>query len=63
VPAGSLAVARDGFQVAFPVLAQALAGRLTPVGLGGAVALSTSLFIAARFFWSVGLRRYSGASA
>ena len=45
------------------VPAQALAGRLTPVGLGGAVALSASLFIAARFFWSVGLRRYSGASA
>ena len=45
------------------VPAQALAGRLSPVALAGAVALSASLFTAARYFWSVGLRRYAGASA
>ncbi len=45
------------------VPAQALAGRLTPEALVGAVALSAGLFTAARLFWAVGLRRYSGASA
>lgn len=51
--------------VAFAVTvpAEALTGRLTPGSLAGAAALAAGLLAAARWFWFVGLRRYSGASA
>ena len=51
--------------VAFAVTvpAGALAGRVSPEMLAGAVALAISLAIAARRFWFVGLRHYAGASA
>jgi ABC-2 type transport system permease protein len=45
------------------VPAEALAGRLTPATLLGAVALALALVVASRLFWRVGLRHYSGASA
>ncbi len=45
------------------VPAEALTGRLNQTTLLGAVAAAVILFLAARFFWFVGLRRYSGASA
>lgn len=45
------------------VPAQALAGRLTGRTLFEALALALALFVAARLFWRVGVRRYSGASA
>jgi ABC-2 type transport system permease protein len=45
------------------VPAQALAGRLTWQILLGTVALAVALFVVSRFFWRVGIQRYSGASA
>jgi ABC-2 type transport system permease protein len=42
---------------------EALAGRLTGQTLLGAVALAAVMLIVSRFFWRVGVRRYSGASA
>ena len=45
------------------VPAQALAGRLSWETLAGALAFAALLFVAARFVWRAGSRRYSGASA
>ena len=45
------------------VPAEALAGRLTLETLAGALALGLALLGLSRWFWSVGVRRYSGASA
>ncbi len=45
------------------VPAEALTGRLTVQTLLGALALATTLFMASRIVWKIGLRRYSGASA
>ena len=51
--------------VAFAVTvpAQAIAGRLTPRTLAGAITLAAGLFILARLFWRRGIKRYSGASS
>jgi ABC-2 type transport system permease protein len=51
--------------VAFAVTvpAQALVGKGTPLALLGAVGLAAGIFVAARQFWKVGVRHYSGASA
>ena len=51
--------------VAFAVTvpAGALAGRVGPELLAGAVALAITLSVIARRFWFVGLRHYAGASA
>ena len=51
--------------VAFAVTvpAEALTGRLTWPTLLGAAALTIALLVLARWFWRLGLRRYSGASA
>ena len=49
------------FAITFP--AQALAGRLSGRALAGAVAFALILFAAARAFWRIGVRRYSGASS
>lgn len=48
---------------AITVPAQALVGRLDPTTLLGAVALALALLAVSRWFWRVGVRRYSGASA
>lgn len=45
------------------VPAQALTGRLTPDTLLLAAVLAVVLFAVSRFFWKIGLRQYSGASA
>ena len=45
------------------VPAEALAWRLSPEGLGIALAISLGLFLAASAFWRLGLRSYTGASA
>ena len=45
------------------VPAEALAGRLDAQGLAGACALAAAMLVASRWFWSVGIRHYSGASA
>lgn len=45
------------------VPAEALAGRLTAQTLLGAVALAAALLAGSRWFWRVGVRHYSGASA
>lgn len=45
------------------VPAEALSGRTTPSTLLGAFALAAALFVLSRWFWSIGVRRYSGASA
>jgi len=45
------------------VPAEALSGRLTWQTLLGAVALAAALLVASRWFWRVGIRNYSGASA
>ena len=50
-----------GFAITVP--AQGLVGRLTPLTFVGAVLLAIALPLAARRFWSVGVRHYSGASA
>jgi ABC-2 type transport system permease protein len=48
---------------AITVPAQALAGRVTWRVLLGAAAFAAALFIAARVFWRLGIRHYSGASS
>jgi ABC-2 type transport system permease protein len=48
---------------AISVPAEALAGRLSPRTLLGAGALAIGSLLVSRWFWCVGLRRYSGASA
>ena len=50
-----------GFAVTVP--AQALTGRLTPETLALAAGFAILLLAATRWFWRVGLKRYSGASA
>jgi ABC-2 type transport system permease protein len=45
------------------VPAEALAGRLDAGTLAGAFALAAAMLGASRWFWSVGVRHYSGASA
>ncbi len=45
------------------VPAEALVGRLTVQTLLGAVALAIALLAVSRWFWTVGIRHYSGASA
>jgi ABC-2 type transport system permease protein len=45
------------------VPAEALAGRLTWQTLVGAIALAGALLAVSRWFWGVGVRHYSGASA
>lgn len=45
------------------VPAEALAGRLEARTLLGAVALAAALLAASRWFWRIGIRHYSGASA
>ncbi len=50
-----------GFAVTVP--AEGLVGRLTPATLAGAVALAMALPLVARWFWRIGIRHYSGASA
>jgi ABC-2 type transport system permease protein len=45
------------------VPAEALAGRLTLDTLAGAVALAVALLAVSRWFWRIGVRQYSGASA
>lgn len=50
-----------GFAVTIP--AQGLVGRLSPPALLGTLALAVALPLAARRFWLIGLRHYSGASA
>ena len=45
------------------VPAEALTGRLNLPTLLGALAVAVVLFVLARLFWKLGLRRYSGASA
>jgi ABC-2 type transport system permease protein len=48
---------------AITVPAEALTGRLTPVTLLGAFAMTVLFAGLARLMWSLGVRRYSGASA
>lgn len=48
---------------AVTVPAEALTGRLTVQVMVGTALLAAALFILARWFWQVGLRNYSGASA
>lgn len=48
---------------AVTVPAEALTGRLTVQVMVGTAVLAAVLFIFARWFWHVGLRNYSGASA
>jgi ABC-2 type transport system permease protein len=45
------------------VPAEALAGRLTLDTLAGALGLSVLLLVLSRWFWRIGIRQYSGASA
>lgn len=51
--------------VAFAVTvpAEAISGRLAPGTLLGALALAIALLALSRWFWNVGIRHYSGASA
>jgi ABC-2 type transport system permease protein len=49
------------FAVTIP--AEALTGRLSLQTYGGAVALTLFLLVVARWFWKLGTRHYSGASA
>ena len=49
------------FAVTIP--AEALTGRLTPLTLAGAAALTIFLTLLARGVWRLGIRNYSGASA
>jgi ABC-2 type transport system permease protein len=48
---------------AITVPAQAIAGRLKGPALLGAAGFAAALFTAARLFWRMGIRRYSGASS
>ena len=45
------------------VPAEAIAGRLNWTTLVGAVALALALLVGSRWFWTIGIRHYSGASA
>jgi ABC-2 type transport system permease protein len=45
------------------VPAEAIAGRLSGTSLGVSLALATAILAGARWFWGIGIRRYSGASA
>ncbi len=45
------------------VPAEALAGRLTSQSFVTAVLLAGAMLVGSRWFWGIGLRRYSGASA
>ena len=45
------------------VPAEALAGRLTLETLAGAIGLAVVLLAISRWFWRIGIRQYSGASA
>jgi ABC-2 type transport system permease protein len=48
---------------AVTVPAEAIAGRLTAWTLVSALGLAAVMLMLSRWFWSYGLRRYSGASA
>ncbi|HVC34070.1 MAG TPA: ABC-2 family transporter protein [Chloroflexota bacterium] len=48
---------------AITVPAEALVGRLDLTTLLGAVGLALALLAVSRWFWTIGIRRYSGASA
>ncbi|HEX5148657.1 MAG TPA: ABC-2 family transporter protein, partial [Candidatus Limnocylindrales bacterium] len=48
---------------AVTVPAQALTGRLTPDVLALSAVFAALLLLGTRWFWRVGTRRYSGASA
>jgi ABC-2 type transport system permease protein len=50
-----------GFAVTVP--AEGLVGRMTPLSLLGTLAFATALPLIARWFWRIGVRHYSGASA
>jgi ABC-2 type transport system permease protein len=50
-----------GFAVTVP--AESLVGRMTLSTLAGAIALAVTLPLVARWFWRIGVRHYSGASA
>jgi ABC-2 type transport system permease protein len=50
-----------GFAITVPT--EGLVGRLTSPSLLGAIALAIALPVAARVFWRIGVRHYSGASA
>ncbi len=45
------------------VPAEALAGRLTLESLAGALGLAIVFVAVSRWFWTIGIRQYSGASA
>jgi ABC-2 type transport system permease protein len=45
------------------VPASAVSGRLTTATLWGSLALAAALLLVSRWFWRVGIRFYSGASA
>ncbi|TMF62917.1 MAG: hypothetical protein E6I20_11415 [Chloroflexi bacterium] len=49
--------------IAITVPAQAVAGRLEALGLGLMVVVTIAAWAFARWFWRVGLRSYTGASA
>jgi ABC-2 type transport system permease protein len=49
--------------IAITVPAQAVAGRLDALGLSAMVAVTIAAWIFARWFWRIGLRSYTGASA
>jgi ABC-2 type transport system permease protein len=51
--------------VAFAVTvpAEALVGRLQPAMLWASVGLATAMVVISRWFWLIGIRHYSGASA
>jgi ABC-2 type transport system permease protein len=49
------------FAVSVP--AEAFVGRLSGAMLGTSAAVAVGMLLLARWFWSIGIRRYSGASA
>jgi len=49
------------FAITVPV--EALVGRLEPATLVGSLLLAVAFLIASRWFWRLGLRHYTGASA
>ena len=49
--------------IAVTVPAQVIAGRLDPLGLGFLVLGTVAAFLLASWFWRIGLRSYTGASA
>jgi ABC-2 type transport system permease protein len=50
-----------GFAITVP--AEGLVGRMTPATLAATIALAIALPLVARWFWRIGVRHYSGASA